>query len=76
MALHAFPGLAAHQQLHRDFRATVTKARRFIDAHQGSEKGVQLVHSLLANWYVQHIKGADQEYVTFFRGQGVTELSS
>lgn len=74
MALHAFPGLAVHQELHRDFQTKVARARRFIEANSRSDQSEQLVRSLLYNWYVHHIRGADQEYTAFFRDQAVSDL--
>ena len=74
MQVHKFPGFQAHQLLHRQFRVTVEKTRRFIEANPLSSKSLQLVRSLLVNWYVQHIQGTDQEYVAFYRDQGVSEL--
>ena len=71
MKEHGFPGLEAHAELHRHFGQTVVKAQKFIRANPGSEKSLQLVKSVLANWYIQHIKGTDQEYAIYFRNRGI-----
>ena len=60
---HGYPHLDAHLEAHKYFRETVLKARDFIQANPRSDKSVQLVQSLLVNWFVKHIRGTDQEYV-------------
>jgi hemerythrin len=70
MKEHGFPGLEAHAGLHRHFRETVHKAEEFIRANPDSEKSLRLVKSVLANWYVQHIRGTDQEYAIYCRNKG------
>ena len=74
MAMHSFPGLGAHQKQHREFQATVVKARRFIESNPRSDQSAQLVRSLLVNWYLHHIRGADQEYASFFRGKDLAGI--
>jgi hemerythrin len=76
MQLHSFPGIEAHQELHRQFRESVRKARRFIEGDPQSSQSLKLVRSILINWYLQHIRGNDQEYVAHFRDQGVSDMFS
>ena len=65
-----YPDLEAHLEAHKYFRDTVVKAKNFIRANPDSEKSVQLVQSLLINWFVRHIKGTDQDYVAMLKKQG------
>jgi hemerythrin len=65
-----YPDLEAHLEAHKYFRDTVVKAKNFIRVNPDSEKSVQLVQSLLINWFVKHIKGTDQDYVALLKKQG------
>ena len=71
IAEHGFPDAESHKKTHDHFRDNIAKAGAFIQANPGSEKSLQLVKSLLVNWYVQHIKGIDRKYIEYFRAKGV-----
>ena len=64
-----YPDLEAHIEAHKYFRETVVKAQSFIRANPSSEKSIQLVQSMLVNWFLKHIKGTDQEYVALLKRQ-------
>lgn len=71
IAEQGFPDAEAHKKLHDHFRDNITKAGAFIQANPDSEKSMQLVKSLLVNWYVQHIKGVDRKYIEYLRARGI-----
>jgi hemerythrin-like metal-binding protein len=63
MRQQGYPDLEAHLKAHQYFRDTVAKAQTFINLNPGSVKSLQLVQSMVINWFLKHIKGTDQKYV-------------
>ena len=66
-----YPDLEAHQGQHQAFRANVAKASRAVQIRLAADQSVQLIQSMVVHWYVQHIKGTDQQYVAYLRDKGL-----
>ncbi|MFC1526098.1 bacteriohemerythrin [Candidatus Latescibacterota bacterium] len=66
-----YPGLEDHRKLHQTFRANVAKARRAVETRLEQKQSVDLVRSMVIHWYVEHIKGTDQQYATYLREKGL-----
>ena len=69
MAEHGYPGVEDHKAAHQHFRDQVTKAGKYVAVNPHSEKTLQLVQSMLVNWYIQHIKGTDQQYAKYVKNR-------
>ena len=74
MQKHGYPGVADHLKAHAQFRSNVKKAGLLIMSDPGSEKSLQLLESMLMNWYMEHIQGMDQKYSMFFRTEELLHL--
>lgn len=66
-----YPDLEAHRQQHALFKANVTKASRAVQVSLAAEQSVALIQSMVVHWYLDHIRGTDQQYVTYLRGKGL-----
>jgi hemerythrin-like metal-binding protein len=66
-----YPDLEAHRQQHQAFRANVSKAARAVQTRLAAAQSVQLVQSMVVHWYLDHIRGTDQQYVTYLRSKGL-----
>jgi hemerythrin-like metal-binding protein len=71
MSEHGYPGIEDHVEVHEHFKENVSKAGAFIQANPNSDQSLQLVQSMLVNWYVQHIKGIDRKYIKYFKENGI-----
>jgi len=76
MAKHYYPQLAEHQRLHEVFRSTVARAERAITTRLEFAQVIQLVQSMLVNWFIEHIKGTDQLYVNNLRERGLIKKAT
>lgn len=60
-----YPNFLAHQKLHKDMIAQVTK---FIDEYRlHKTRTVDEVTQFLKAWLIHHINGSDKEYVPYFK---------
>jgi hemerythrin len=71
MQKHGYPGTKDHMEAHAHFKSDFGKVEKLIFDSPGSEQSLQLLESLVLNWYVQHVQGMDQKYAKFFRMQGL-----
>lgn len=66
-----YPGLEEHKAQHATFKANVAKAAQAVQTRLAEEQSVKLIQSMVVHWYLDHIRGTDQDYVTYLRDRGL-----
>lgn len=67
MDRHAYPGAGEHRVEHDDFRKTLVKLSRDLEARGTSPLLVLSLHNWLSDWLRRHVGGADQALGRFLR---------
>jgi|GEM_PF-326994 len=65
---HKYPGLAAHQQCHRELEAAVIKLRDEINANRTNVTPLKL-NLFITVWLMEHITQEDQKYARYILGK-------
>lgn len=72
MAGSGYPGRAAHEEEHRQFRKTVGDLGREFGHHGANISIVLMTMHSACDWLVRHIKQTDRELARYLAGRDVT----
>lgn len=64
LRIHNFPGLEAHIEMHKHFMSKLDQLQMTTLSRQVT---LDTIH-YLRDWYAEHMRGADQEYVRYISG--------
>jgi hemerythrin len=71
MAAHSYPGLAEHQQKHKELQATLGDLVRDFEEEGPTQVLADSIHMFLGNWLIKHIEQIDHKFGVFVREQGL-----
>ena len=69
-AQHAYPGLAAHKQLHSLFISSIGSIKTQFE-QKGADSGlIATINKMLVDWLVKHINTEDKKYAAHIKSKG------
>lgn len=71
MTAHAYPGLAEHQQKHKELLGTLNDLVQDFEEEGPTQMLADSVNTFLGNWLIKHIQQIDHKFGVFVREQGI-----